>query len=117
LANTVHEPVDSLITENGDDTYGFPTSANNGAPGEDTRSSASGGGGSLDQTPQAGNSQSSGDDERAGMKTMLSDMQNTVVANYRVASETTDDFVHDNPWKAIAIAALGGVIIGMLVSR
>ncbi|WP_404987387.1 YqjD family protein [Caballeronia sp. LZ043] len=51
------------------------------------------------------------------MKNRLSDVQDTVVQKYRLATETTDDFVHDNPWKAIVTAALGGVIIGMLVSR
>jgi ElaB/YqjD/DUF883 family membrane-anchored ribosome-binding protein len=44
-------------------------------------------------------------------------MQDALVRNYRVATDTTDDFVHDNPWKAIIMAALGGVIVGMLVSR
>jgi len=44
-------------------------------------------------------------------------MQDALVRNYRVVTDTTDDFVHDNPWKAITMAALGGVIVGMLISR
>ncbi|SAK88300.1 membrane protein [Caballeronia catudaia] len=117
MANTVHEPVDSLITEKADTPYEFPTSANHGASGGDTQPPATAGDGNQREASQSGNNQSSGDDARASMKNKLSDMQDTVAKNYRLATETTDDFVHDNPWKAIAIAALGGVIIGMLVSR
>ncbi len=29
----------------------------------------------------------------------------------------TDDFAHESPWKAIAIAALGGILVGMLAAR
>ncbi|WP_268760648.1 DUF883 family protein [Caballeronia cordobensis] len=44
-------------------------------------------------------------------------MKDAMVKHYRAASDTTDDFVHDNPWKAIVLAGLGGLIVGMLVSR
>ena len=53
----------------------------------------------------------------ASAKEKLADMKSVVVKNYRAASDTTDDFVHDNPWKAIVMAGLGGLIVGMLVSR
>ncbi|HEY1216077.1 MAG TPA: hypothetical protein VGE93_20815 [Bryobacteraceae bacterium] len=116
MANTVHEPVDSLITEKADTTYEFPTSAKHGASGGDAMSGTAGEG-NLHEVSQSENNQSSSDDLRESMKSKLSDMQETVVKNYRAATDTADDFVHDNPWKAITIAALGGVIIGMLVSR
>ncbi|WP_409017619.1 YqjD family protein [Caballeronia sp. LZ008] len=51
------------------------------------------------------------------MKDKLSDTQDAFVRKYRNAADTTDDFVRENPWKAIVVAALGGVIVGMLVSR
>jgi ElaB/YqjD/DUF883 family membrane-anchored ribosome-binding protein len=35
----------------------------------------------------------------------------------RAAVRTTDDYVRDNPWQAVGIAALAGLAIGMLVSR
>ena len=117
MANTDHEPVDSLITEKADTPYEFPTSSNHGASGEDTRPPATARNGNQREASQSRNNQSSGDDARASMKNKLSDMQDTVAKNYRFATETTDDFVHDNPWKSIIIAALGGVIIGMLISR
>ncbi len=34
----------------------------------------------------------------------------------RVAS-TADDYVHDNPWQAIGIAALVGAVVGILATR
>jgi ElaB protein len=37
--------------------------------------------------------------------------------NYRAVSESVDDFVHESPWKAITVAALGGIVIGMLAAR
>jgi ElaB protein len=36
---------------------------------------------------------------------------------YRTVSESADDFVHESPWKAITVAALGGIVIGMLAAR
>ena len=47
----------------------------------------------------------------------FSDTQDMIRAKCRVVSESTDDFVHDSPWKAIAMAALGGIIVGMLAAR
>jgi ElaB protein len=51
------------------------------------------------------------------VKDVFVSAQDTIVTSYRVASESTDDFVHDSPWKAIAFAVLGGVIVGMLAAR
>ncbi|CAN7746525.1 DUF883 domain-containing protein [Paraburkholderia hospita] len=53
----------------------------------------------------------------AVVKDVLAGAQDTIVTRYRVVSESTDDFVHDSPWKAIAFALLGGVIVGMLAAR
>ncbi|WP_306427194.1 DUF883 family protein [Caballeronia sordidicola] len=47
----------------------------------------------------------------------LADARNVVQDRYHVVSESTDDFAHENPWKAIAPAALAGVIVGMLAAR
>lgn len=33
------------------------------------------------------------------------------------ASEATDEYVHENPWGAIGIAAAVGIIIGFIASR
>jgi ElaB/YqjD/DUF883 family membrane-anchored ribosome-binding protein len=50
-------------------------------------------------------------------KDVLADTQEAVMTKYRVASESTDDFVYDSPWKATAFAVPGGVIVGMLAAR
>lgn len=28
-----------------------------------------------------------------------------------------DDCVHDNPWRAVGIAAVGGLLLGLLIAR
>ncbi|MDP9646827.1 DUF883 family protein [Paraburkholderia caledonica] len=51
------------------------------------------------------------------LKDRLADAQDVVKTKYRVVSESTDDFVHDSPWKAVTMALIGGLIIGMLAAR
>ncbi|WOD20387.1 DUF883 family protein [Paraburkholderia kirstenboschensis] len=51
------------------------------------------------------------------LKDKLADAQDVVKTKYRVVSESTDDFVHDSPWKAVTMALIGGLIIGMLAAR
>jgi ElaB/YqjD/DUF883 family membrane-anchored ribosome-binding protein len=50
-------------------------------------------------------------------KQRLSDAQTAVAANTRAAARATDDFVHENPWGAIGVAAGVGFLVGLLVSR
>jgi ElaB/YqjD/DUF883 family membrane-anchored ribosome-binding protein len=35
----------------------------------------------------------------------------------RAAVRVTDDYVRENPWQAVGIAALAGIALGLLVSR
>ncbi|HEY6862327.1 MAG TPA: DUF883 family protein [Burkholderiales bacterium] len=35
----------------------------------------------------------------------------------RAAVHATDDYVHDHPWQSVGIAALVGLVLGMMVSR
>lgn len=51
------------------------------------------------------------------VKDAFADAQDAVISGYRSVSASTDDFVHESPWKAIAFAALGGIIVGMLAAR
>ncbi|SAL02688.1 membrane protein [Caballeronia pedi] len=111
------EPVDSLITENAESTFEFPTSASQRSPQENPEASMITGEGDFREASRSWDAKPSGNDASVIAKKKLSDIQNAFVRNYRVASDTTDDFVYDNPWKAIVLAALGGVIVGMLVSR
>jgi len=50
-------------------------------------------------------------------KADLVHLQEAAVAKAKAAGHVADDFVHDNPWKSIGIAAGVGLVIGLLVSR
>lgn len=39
------------------------------------------------------------------------------VEQTREAAKATDDYVHDNPWAAVGVAAAVGVVIGILIAR
>lgn len=47
----------------------------------------------------------------------MGDVQDVVADRAKAAARATDDFVHDNPWKAVGIAAGVGFLIGLLVNR
>lgn len=47
----------------------------------------------------------------------LAAAEESVVARTREAAKATDEYVHDNPWKAVGIGAAVGVIVGMLIGR
>lgn len=44
-------------------------------------------------------------------------LQDVVVVRSKAAAQATDDYVHDNPWKSIGIAAAVGFAVGLLVNR
>jgi ElaB/YqjD/DUF883 family membrane-anchored ribosome-binding protein len=50
-------------------------------------------------------------------KLRLQDAQYAVSTNTKAAARATDDWVHDNPWGAIGVAAGVGFLVGLLVSR
>jgi len=50
-------------------------------------------------------------------KIRLADAHATVVEKAKVAVQTTDDYVHENPWQAVGIAAAVGLLLGALISR
>lgn len=43
--------------------------------------------------------------------------QDAVVVKAKEAAKVTDDYVHENPWRAVGIGAGVGLIIGMLITR
>ena len=43
--------------------------------------------------------------------------QDELMARGRRAARVTDDYVHDNPWRAIGVAGLVGVLIGAVICR
>ncbi len=50
-------------------------------------------------------------------KVKLSDAEESVARQAKVAAQATDEYVHANPWRAVGFAAAVGVIVGMLIAR
>lgn len=44
------------------------------------------------------------------------DIQGTVMTKTRQAAATTDEYVHENPWKVVGIAAGLGFVLGLLMA-
>ena len=47
----------------------------------------------------------------------LNDAQDEVLAQGRRVARATDHYVHDNPWQAIGVAGLVGLLVGVLLTR
>ncbi|KAB2922933.1 MAG: DUF883 family protein [Dechloromonas sp.] len=45
------------------------------------------------------------------------DLEHAVIDKTKAAARATDDFVHDEPWKAVGVAALVGLALGVLIGR
>jgi ElaB/YqjD/DUF883 family membrane-anchored ribosome-binding protein len=50
-------------------------------------------------------------------KAELRHLQQVTVEKAKAAGHATDEFVHENPWKSIGIAAGVGLVVGLLISR
>lgn len=50
-------------------------------------------------------------------KASLQELQESVVEKGKAAGRVADDYVHDNPWKAIGAAAGVGLLLGLLIGR
>lgn len=50
-------------------------------------------------------------------KAELLHLQEAAVAKAKAAGHATDEFVHENPWKSMGVAAGVGLVLGLLVSR
>ena len=53
----------------------------------------------------------------ATAKVKLADAERAVVDKTKDAAKATDEFVRDNPWPAVGIAAAAGLVLGILISR
>ncbi len=56
-------------------------------------------------------------DHLSSARHSLADAQAVVVERTKEVARATDDYVHDNPWRSIGIAAGIGFIIGLLIGR
>lgn len=47
----------------------------------------------------------------------LAQAQDAALSRARAAGRAADDYVHDNPWRSIGIAAGFGLVVGLLIGR
>ena len=50
-------------------------------------------------------------------KMKLQDMQDDAMDRAKATARATDEYVRDNPWQALAVAAALGVLVGLLIGR
>lgn len=50
-------------------------------------------------------------------KSGLDTAQGKVVAGTKDAVQTTDRYVQENPWQAIGVGAIAGLVVGLLIGR
>lgn len=50
-------------------------------------------------------------------KASLADAQAAMVDRAKQVGRYTDDYVHDNPWRSVGVAAGIGFIVGLLIGR
>jgi ElaB/YqjD/DUF883 family membrane-anchored ribosome-binding protein len=47
----------------------------------------------------------------------LAEQEGAVMAKTKAATKATEDYVRANPWQAVGIAALAGLVLGILARR
>ncbi len=50
-------------------------------------------------------------------KVRIADAEEMLVDRTKAAARTTDDYVNDNPWRAVGIAAGIGLLVGIIIGR
>lgn len=50
-------------------------------------------------------------------KEKIADAQEALLVKGKAAAHATDEYVHENPWRAVGVAAGVGLIIGLLIGR
>jgi len=53
----------------------------------------------------------------ATAKVKLGEAEQALREKTKEAARVTDDYVRDNPWQAVGIAAVAGLVLGILISR
>ncbi|MFT3962431.1 DUF883 family protein [Propionivibrio sp.] len=50
-------------------------------------------------------------------KVRIADAEDMLVNRTKAAARATDDYVNDNPWRAVGIAAGVGLLLGIIIGR
>jgi ElaB/YqjD/DUF883 family membrane-anchored ribosome-binding protein len=53
----------------------------------------------------------------ATAKVKLTEAERALLEKTKEAAKATDDYVRENPWQAVGIAAVAGLVLGILISR
>lgn len=53
----------------------------------------------------------------ARARASLADAQESALERARAAGRAADDYVHENPWRSIAVSAGFGLLVGVLIGR
>jgi ElaB/YqjD/DUF883 family membrane-anchored ribosome-binding protein len=56
-------------------------------------------------------------DRLAGAKIKLAEAEAALVDRAKEVGRAADDYVHDNPWRSVGVAAGFGFIVGLLIGR
>jgi len=56
-------------------------------------------------------------DSLARARDGLAQAQEAAITKARAAGRAADEYVHDNPWRSIGIAAGAGLVVGLLIGR
>ncbi|HUX65139.1 DUF883 family protein [Sulfuricella sp.] len=51
------------------------------------------------------------------VKAKMAETQAALLVKTKEAAKATDAYVHENPWKAVGVAAGVGLVIGLLIGR
>jgi ElaB/YqjD/DUF883 family membrane-anchored ribosome-binding protein len=53
----------------------------------------------------------------ANAKGKLAEAQGDLIEKGKAAAKSADEYVHENPWKAIGVAAGVGLLVGLLIGK
>ena len=53
----------------------------------------------------------------ATAKVKLTEAERALLERTKLATRAADDYVRDNPWQAVGVAAVAGLVLGILISR
>ena len=53
----------------------------------------------------------------AAAKVKLTEAERALLEKSKLAAKATDEYVRENPWQAVGVAAAAGLVLGILISR
>ncbi len=53
----------------------------------------------------------------ATAKVKLTEAERVLLEKSKQAAKATDEYVRENPWQAVGVAAVAGLVLGVLISR